>query len=133
MINKLMKLILVFLFFLTNTSLFYSQNRYKDISNNRIQVSKFVFHEVLDENTFNSSLVTRNIFKDKNIAIYSIETYSAHATLNIGIFYKRKVKLFCVEEEKDIKKILSFLTKINVSKCNLRLIEDKIRISFLAV
>jgi hypothetical protein len=122
-----MKLILVFFLFLTNTSLFYSQNKYKDILNNRIEVSKFVFDEVLDENTFNSSLVTRKIFKGQNIVIYSIKTYSTHASLNIGVFYKKKVKLFCVEEEKDIKKFLSFLTEINVSKYNLRLIEDKIR------
>ena len=56
-------LVLVFVF--CNTVLFYSQNKFKEISRNRIKISKFVFGEILDNNTFNSSLVTSLIFKNK--------------------------------------------------------------------
>jgi len=119
-----MKFILVFFLF---TSLFYSQNKYKDISNKRIEISKFVFDEVLDQNTFNGSIVTKIIFKNHNFTIYSIKTYSPHALLNISIFYRNKMKLFCIEKEENIKEILSFLKKHNISEDILQKVNDQIR------
>ncbi|MBD3906421.1 hypothetical protein NAL32_19795 [Chryseobacterium sp. Ch-15] len=121
-----MKLKLVFFLFFS-VSLFYSQNKYKDICNKRVEISKFIFDEVLDGNTFNSSIVTHKIFKNQNLKIYSIKTYSPHAYLNIGIFHKKKIELYSIEDDDDIKKILLFLKGKNVSINELKQIENIIR------
>jgi len=119
-----MKFILIFFL---STSLFYSQNKYKDISNKRIEISKFVFHEVLDQNTFNSSIVSKIIFKNHNITIYSIKTYSPHALLNIIVFYRNKIKLFCIEKEENVKDVLSFLKRNKVSEDTVQKINKEIQ------
>lgn len=121
-----MKYLIFFLLFV-NLSLFYSQNKYRDISNNRNEISKFIFNEILDKNTFNSSIVTKSIFKNEGLKIYSIKTYSPHSALTVCVFFKNNLKLFCIEEEKDIEELLSFLTKNNVPANNLNIIENKIR------
>lgn len=124
---------IIFLLFFLNISLIHAQNKFKDISDKRLEISKFVFDEVLDKNTFNSSIVTKNIFKRRDLTIYSIKTYSPHALLNIAIFYKKKVKLFCIEDKTDIKKPISFLKENNISNDNLKIIEQKIQNKFTPI
>jgi hypothetical protein len=119
-----MKFILVFFLF---TSLFYSQNKYKEISNKRIEISKFVFDEVLDPNTFNSSIVTKIIFKNHNFTIYSIKTYSPHALLNISVFCRKKMKLFRIEKEENINEVLLFLKQKSISEDILQKVNKEIR------
>jgi hypothetical protein len=120
-----MKFVIVIFFIFFNS--FHSQNRFRDISNNRIKISKFVFSEILDNNTFNSSLVTRIIFKNNNIKVYSVETYSPHSILNICIIHKKKLHQFKIERKEDIAEISSFLIKNNTSNDVVQDIVNKLK------
>lgn len=120
-----MKYILLIFFVFSN--LFYSQNKFKDISNNRITISKFVFDKILEINTFDSSLVTRIIFKNNNIKVYSVKTYSPHSILNVCIIYKRKMTLFEIKRNEDLEDILIFMTKNNISNDISNNIKTKIK------
>lgn len=117
----------ILIIFLIFSNVFYSQNKFNDISCNRIKISKFVFGEILDNNTFNSSLVTKDIFHNSNLKVYTIKTYSPHAILNVCIIYKKKVNLFEIKRCEDIDEISLFLLRKNISSDISKNIESKIK------
>lgn len=115
----------VFLVLFLFPALIYSQNRYKDISNRRVKISRYVFSRILDQNSFDSSIMSRVIFKRHNLAIYSIETYSPHDIPIICIFYGSKMQLFRVESDENVKEILSFLKDNNICESILQKVNDE--------
>lgn len=122
-----MKFIVLLLSILSQ--LYFSQNTFEDISKNRITISKSLFGEVLNKNRFNSSIFTQLIFKNEDISIYYISTFSPHAYVNIGIVYKRKFELFELREKDEVKCFLFILNrKYYLPLSNISEIEDKINI-----
>lgn len=67
------------------------------------------------------------IFRNHNLTIYSIKTYSPHDVLTVGIFYRKKMKLFRWENEENVEEVLSFLKEHNLGEESLQKINEEIR------
>lgn len=122
-----MRILILLLSFISQ--IYLNQNTFKDISRNREKISKVLFKKILDHNTFNSSIVTRILFKKKNIRVYYISTFSPHAYVNVVIIDRKRVEIFELREKENISKLLCSLNqKYFIKKSDLLDIENKLNI-----
>lgn len=120
-----MKILIII--FLLCSKICFSQNTFKEISQNRRKISIFLFKEILDKNTFNNSITTHVIFKNNDITLYYISTFSPHACINVGIFSTKKIELIELKEKDNIKELLYILNnRYNLNQDNLCYIKNKL-------